>query len=248
MQIDSAQEGTTVNLIISEKDWVRETRFGRWFLTTNVWYQYVLTEAVLDLKRLLGDRGSETGIILDAGCGSGLAFSLLESHFKPKSIIGVDIDKAQLSLAAEAAKSCSCEVDIKHASVHKLNIPDNSIDIIFSHQLLHHVSAQSETLREFYRILAPGGAVLISESCRVFINSWSVRFLFRHPMMSQKSAQEFVKLVRLNGFSVNSIETSRPWWSHEDFGLTAKLGLWQKSKEVTEVLMIAKKPYPNLVP
>jgi hypothetical protein len=34
---------------ISRQEWVRETRFGRWFLSTNIWIHYVLGEAVQDL-------------------------------------------------------------------------------------------------------------------------------------------------------------------------------------------------------
>jgi hypothetical protein len=40
----------------SKKDWVRESRFGRWFLTTNIWFQYVLSEAIFDFKQLLKNR------------------------------------------------------------------------------------------------------------------------------------------------------------------------------------------------
>lgn len=225
-------------------NWVRETRFGRWFLTTNMWYQRVLSVALFDLIRLLGDKVPKTRQILDAGCGGGLAFSLLEHNFQPETIIGVDIDRHQLSAASAAAKYCGCDVKIINGGIGDLNIPDDSIDVIFSHQLLHHVTAQAETLKEFYRILAPGGIVLISESCRPFIYSLPVRLLFRHPMQVQKSADEYVDLVKSCGFTVkeNHIQTSTPWWSQQDFGVTEKLGLSHKAKEATEILMIARKP------
>ena len=67
------------------REWVRESRFGRWFLTTNIWFEYVLTEAVVDFKQLLGTNISATRQLLDIGCHQGLAFQLLEEHFHPKS-------------------------------------------------------------------------------------------------------------------------------------------------------------------
>lgn len=229
----------------SNKDWVRESRFGRWFLSTNMWFQYVLSEAFFDLKQLLKHRLSGTHRILDAGCGQGLAFALLEQHFQPKTIIGVDIDKEEISLASEAAKHCTCEVKFENSTVCDLNIPDSSIDMIFCHQLIHHISDQSTALEEFYRILVPGGLILIGESCRSFINSFYVRLLFRHPLQVQKTADEYVELIKSIGFKINDndIKTSRPWWSRKDFGLTEKIGLPQKQQEPTEILIIATKPY-----
>ena len=227
----------------SEKDWVRESRFGRWFLTTNIWFRYVLSESVCDFKQLLKNRIPGTDQILDAGCGQGLAFVLLAEHFQPKTIIGVDIDKEEISIAPETAKRCKCEVKLENGTVCNLNISDSSIDMIFSHQLLHHISDQTRALEEFYRILMPGGVILISESCRSFINSFPVRLLFRHPMHVQKTAEEYVALVQSIGFKIddNDIKTSMPWWSRNDYGVTEKIGLSQKRQEVTEILMIARK-------
>jgi ubiquinone/menaquinone biosynthesis C-methylase UbiE len=229
----------------SENDWVRESRFGRWFQTTNIWFQYVLNEAIIDFKKLLNNRLSGAPHILDAGCGQGLAFELLEEHFQPKAIIAVDIDKEQSSLAPEAAKRCQCTVTFENGTVCNLNIPDNAIDLIFCHQLLHHLSDQSRALEEFYRILVPGGLILIGESCRAFLNSFSVRLLFRHPLQVHKTADEYIELVKSIGFKIhdNDIKTSTPWWSRKDFGLAEKIGLPQKRQEATEVLIIARKPY-----
>lgn len=229
----------------SKEDWVRESRFGRWFLTTNIWFQYVLSETIIGFNQLLKNRLSGTHRILDAGCGQGLAFVLLEQHFQPRAIIAVDIDKEEIRLAPEAAKRCACEVEFENSTVCNLNIPDSSIDMIFCHQLLHHISDQSTALEEFYRILVPGGLILISESCRSFINSFHVRLLFRHPLQVQKTADEYVELIKSIGFKINDndIKTSRPWWSRKDFGLTEKIGLPQKQQEPTEILIIASKPY-----
>lgn len=127
----------------SNENWVRETRFGRWFLTTKTWYRWVLSEAVLELKQMLNNSACKAPKILDAGCGAGLAFSLLEEHFQPRTIIGVDLDQKQIAIAAKLAERCQCEVKIIMGTVGKLDIKDNTIDIIFCHQLIHHLSQQT---------------------------------------------------------------------------------------------------------
>ena len=232
------------HMVELETDWVRESRFGRWFLSTNMWFQYVLSEAVVDIIQLLNNRIVHTHQILDAGCGQGLAFGLLEQHFHPKTIIGVDIDAELIRLAPEATKGCHCKVQFHRGSVYNLDISDNAIDLIFCHQLLHHLPDQTRALKEFYRVLAPGGVVLIGESCRSFITSMAIRLLFRHPMQVQKAAEEYVELVKSLGFTIHDddIKTSRPWWSRTDFGLTEKIGLPQQQHEATEIVMIAGKP------
>ena len=42
--------------LIDTRDWVRETRFGKWFVSTDIWIQYVLQVAIADFRALLGPR------------------------------------------------------------------------------------------------------------------------------------------------------------------------------------------------
>ncbi len=230
---------------VSEQEWVRESRFGQWFQTTDIWYDYVLSEAIVDFKQLLGNSISETHQLLDIGCHQGLAFQLLEEHFRPKTIIGVDIDSEQIRLALEAGTRCLCQVKCEQGTVYNLGLSDNSIDVIFCHQLLHHLSDQTSALEELYRILVPGGVLLSGESCRSFLDLLWVRLFFRHPKQIQKTAHEFVELIKASGFQIreDDIKSSIPWWSRKDLGLSEKIGLLQKPQEPTEVLMVARKPF-----
>ncbi len=224
-------------------EWVRETRFGRWFLSTDTWVRYVLLEAVQDFSSLLVGQNTKVAKILDAGCGQGLAFSLLEKQFSPDSIIGIDVDAELLAIAGEAAESCACRVSVSNASASNTGIESGSIDMIFCHQLLHHTANQEAILREFKRVLAPDGVLLIGESCHKFIRSLPVRLLFKHPKQTQKDAKGYIDLVKNAGFVVDQkdIQTTTPWWSRMDLGLLEKWGLSKKSPIPTEVLIVARK-------
>jgi ubiquinone/menaquinone biosynthesis C-methylase UbiE len=203
-----------------------------------------LTEAIVDLKSIAGERGSGSQRLLDIGCGQGLAFGLLGEHFRPQSIIGVDVDSRTLAKAEQHRSQWRCDVQLLRSSVTRLELADGCIDTVFCHQLLHHVADQESALRELYRILAPGGILLASESCSPFINSWPVRAFFRHPMRAQRSAQGYLDLLRARGFefSTTDVRESTPWWSLPDFGILRRLGWSRSQPETTELLVVATKP------
>lgn len=54
--------------------WVSETRFGKWFLGTQVWRKYVLEIALQTLRELVGGRLPKQADMLDIGCGEGQPF------------------------------------------------------------------------------------------------------------------------------------------------------------------------------
>ena len=229
----------------SKHEWVQETRFGKWFLSTDIWYKYVLTEAFDDLGTLLKER-IPSGKVLDAGCGQGQAFTLLEKYFNPSLIVGLDIDFELISRAQSEADKIQCPNELIVGTATQLPYPDNYFDTIFCHQLLHHVGNQMAVLKEFHRVLAPEGILLVCESCQSFIESYWVRWLFRHPMQAQKSAEEYIELVRSAGFEIGdqNINKTTPWWSLRDFGITQKLGIRNpESLVTTEVAMIADKKH-----
>ena len=84
---------------------------------------------------------------------------------------------------------------------------------------------QEGAIREFHRVLKPGGLLLFAESTRAYIESWLIRALFRHPMEVQKSAPEYLALIRSAGFEVPEDAVSLPylWWSRSDLGLAERI-------------------------
>ncbi len=247
MSNDTKLYDTAAQMVTLERPksvWVRETRFGRWFLSTSTWYRYVLSHAVYDFKRLLAGRLPQQGCILDAGCGEGLAFSLIEEHFKPAEIVGIEIDVEQVKKASTRAVHLMTPTRVILGNASTSGLARNSFDMIFCHQLLHHTSEQTGVLTEFYQLLKPGGILLVGESCRSFINSLPVRLLFRHPHMAQQDAEGYVNLVKTAGFPVNSSDVfcSRPWWSRRCLGLAQKCGI-KNDYPATEILIVAVKPF-----
>lgn len=227
-----------------KKEWVPETSFGKWFLSTNTWYRYVLKEAIQNLRAMLGSNCPENSQLLEVGCGQGTSIPLLDKYFKPESIHAVDIDSVALEQAFKEAEYCQCKVAVFEGSAKNLSLPGNSFDLIFCHQLLHHIAFQEAALQEFMRLLKPGGKLLISESCKPFLQVWWVRYFFRHPKIKQKTASGYIDLVRDAGFVFedNDILQTTPWWSKRDFGILEKLGLQFWTSKVAEISIVASKP------
>jgi ubiquinone/menaquinone biosynthesis C-methylase UbiE len=115
--------------------------------------------------------------------------------------------------------------EIVQADSAALPLADASVDLLFCHQTFHHLVDQDAAIAEFFRVLKPGGTLLFAESTRRYIHSWIIRLLFRHPMQVQKTAPEYLALVRGAGFLVPDAQVSYPflWWSREDLGLVERV-------------------------
>lgn len=206
--------------------WVKESAFGIWFLNTYTWQERVLKRAIVDLIRLLPEDKKRFPVILDIGCGRGHSLKFLDEYFKPEQIFTIEVDKNLLADAEHNAQACCCQVNLIIGNAEKLPYPDQSFDMVFCHQSIHHIVQQEQAMEEFYRVLKPGGILLFAESCKKFIHSLIIRLFFRHPMEVQKTADEYLALIRKTGFKVNTDTVSTPylWWSRADLGALEWLG------------------------
>jgi ubiquinone/menaquinone biosynthesis C-methylase UbiE len=219
--------------------YVEETSFGNWFLGTETWAVHVLERAVADLERLIPHRKPSYDVIVDVGCGWGRSFALLNKNFSPQRIVGIDVNPEMIALASEEAKDRNLAVELHSADCAHIPLVDASVDLVFCHQTFHHLVAQHEALAEFYRVLRPGGLLLFAESTREYIHSWIIRLLFRHPMDVQRTAAEYVSMVRGAGFQVDADAVSYPylWWSRADLGLRERVLRIMPAKDREETLI-----------
>jgi SAM-dependent methyltransferase len=205
--------------------YIPETAFGDWFLQTRTWDVHVLEVALRDLDPMIPARRATYPVVADVGCGWGGSLRKLDARFRPERLIGFDIAPKMVEAAAREAAGLRTvsgrPVEVVHASSAALPLPDASVDLLFCHQTFHHLVDQDRAIDEFFRVLRPGGKLLFAESTRRYIHSWIIRLLFRHPMQVQKTAPEYLALVRAAGFAVPDAQVSHPflWWSREDLGL-----------------------------
>ena len=161
-------------------------------------------------------------------------------------MIGIDIDQDMLKIASETTKAEGLPVAFRQAVSWRTGLADASVDIVFCHQTFHHLVEQEAALAEFHRILRPGGLFLFAESTRKYIHSWIIRLLFRHPMDVQRTAEEYIAMIRAAGFDVPERSISLPylWWSRNDLGILERwFGITPPTdREETLINLVARKP------
>ncbi len=190
-------------------------------------------------------RPASVQAVLDIGFGHGKALLELGRRLRPQRLVGIDADPRSRPRAQAELQSHGIIAELVITNAASIDWPDESFDVVFCHQTLHHIIAQEAALVEFFRVLKPGGVLLLAESTRCFIHSLPVRLLFRHPMHLQKTAEQYIALVRQAGFDVPAEKISFPylWWSRPDIGLMEWLGFEIPSRrEETLVNLVATKP------
>ncbi len=101
---------------------------------------------------------------LDIGCGTGTLHDYINSHIPKATCYGIDISFRSIKKARlenRGIKSFYC-------AYNGINIPfkGNSFDLVILAGVLHHVSKEevrSEILKEAYRVVNPGGYLVIFE-------------------------------------------------------------------------------------
>lgn len=100
--------------------------------------------------------------ILDVGCGVGHATLPYVDAFPGAKITGVDVAAPMLRYAHARASALGHDINFVQDNAEKLSFPDNSFDLVVSHILIHETSRSglTNTLRESYRVLKPGGVAI----------------------------------------------------------------------------------------
>lgn len=108
--------------------------------------------------------------VLDAACGLGYGSYALAELSKAKAITGVDGSEYAIDYARENFCPLTAKLDFSAGYLPECleKYPDGYFDVIVSFETLEHVEHPETLLKEFHRLLSPGGRIVVSVP-----NDWS---------------------------------------------------------------------------
>lgn len=110
------------------------------------------------LLELLGDVTGKA--VLDAGCGEGYMSRMLAA--RGARVTAVDFSRGMLEIAAERTPA-GVAIRYLHGSCEDLGfLADGAFDVVLSNMSLQDVADYEVALREFARVLRPGGRLVLS--------------------------------------------------------------------------------------
>lgn len=97
--------------------------------------------------------------VLEVGCGLGTD----GAQFAKAGAIytGIDLTDAAVDLARRRFELFQLPGTFRVADGERLDFPDNTFDIVYSHGVLHHTPDTVAAVREIHRVLRPGGKAVV---------------------------------------------------------------------------------------
>ncbi len=100
--------------------------------------------------------------VLDVGCGTGTGTALLASRYRRARVHGVDCARPMLEVAKSKGPKLFSRRRFLCAQAERLPVADRCVDLVHANLLLPWCAVLEAPLREFARVLAPGGLLVLS--------------------------------------------------------------------------------------
>jgi ubiquinone/menaquinone biosynthesis C-methylase UbiE len=150
--------------------------------------------------------------VLDAGCGPATISADIADVVFPGKVTALDISTPELDQGRRLVEGREIvNLELVAASVYEIPFPDSSFNVVFSLDLIEHLSEPLRALREFHRVTRPGGFVALSSA------DWDSIEISPLPMALGRAINAYRDLEERNGGNSRAGFHLRQWLAEAGF-------------------------------
>ena len=159
-----------------------------------------------NLERILKFcRDKIQGRVLDVGCGDGFFTAQILQRFNLKNVYGLDIS----SKAVDLARLKHPEIKFRQSALNHIPEETSSIDSVTMIEVIEHLVDIEGTLKELFRVMKPGGILLITTTDFNWLKQVIIAMFFfekyfypTNPHVRFFKRSTLADILSKNGFSV----------------------------------------------
>lgn len=111
-------------------------------------------------------------LVLDAGCGTGLATRLLRTHSRARQVVGLDLSRRSLQSHRRLPG-----ISLAQGDILELPLRSDGLDLVVSRGVIMTTGAPQRAFAELVRVTRPGGTVFVRVYNRRNAYFWAYRLL-----------------------------------------------------------------------
>ncbi len=187
-----------------------------------------------EVEEFLERSGGEGTLLLDAGCGNGRHMAIASRM--GVRCVGVDISRNLIKLAKINIKCYSSLCSLCLGDVISLPFGEDVFDLVLCIAVLHHIpddKSRINAIKEIFRVLKPGGKLLVSvwsrsakklqkvpQNVRDAVMCWGGKAEIYYHIFCKEELAHLAKIAGITSFRV--------WESNDNIWLEAEKD-WQES-------------------
>lgn len=148
--------------------------------------------ACAEVMRFMTNPGSA---VLEVGCSSGFLLRELIARLPGRRVLGADYTRETLETLSKQLP----DVPLIQFDLTRCPLPSNSVDVIVLLNVLEHIDDHETAVAQLFRIVRPGGAVIVEVPAGPSLFDVYDRVLMHHRRYAMRG---LTKLVERHGFIV----------------------------------------------